>query len=66
VREEPCRWRSVALGTVLEHLIDHRGKTPAKLGGNWTTQGVPAISAIHIKNGKIDWSRRERYVTEEM
>lgn len=58
--------REVALETVLEVLIDHRGKTPKKLGGDFTSVGVPAISAIHIKNGRINWDQRYRYVSEEM
>lgn len=62
----PESWRVAKLGDTLEVLIDHRGKTPAKLGGAFVEAGVPAISAIHVKDGAIDWSQRERYVTEEM
>lgn len=58
--------REVPLETVLELLIDHRGKTPKKLGGDFTEAGVPAISAIHVKNGRINWNERYRYVSEEM
>ncbi|HVU60884.1 MAG TPA: restriction endonuclease subunit S [Mycobacteriales bacterium] len=50
----------------MEVLIDHRGKTPGKLGGDWTREGVPAISAIHVKGGRIDWTQRLRYVSNEM
>ena len=38
-------WRKVKLGEVLSLLIDHRGKTPKKLGGDWSREGIPAISA---------------------
>lgn len=41
------------LGEALEVLIDHRGKTPKKLGGDWTPGGVPVYSAIHVKNGRL-------------
>lgn len=41
------------LGQALEVLIDHRGKTPKKLGGGWTPGGVPVYSAIHVKNGRL-------------
>lgn len=58
--------REVALGDVLELVIDHRGKTPSKLGGDFTSTGVPVVSAIHIKDGRIEWSERERYVSSEM
>jgi type I restriction enzyme S subunit len=54
------------LGDLLELVIDYRGKTPKKLGGDFTDSGVPVISAIHIKRGRIIWEERERYVTKEM
>jgi type I restriction enzyme S subunit len=59
-------WPELPLGDLLEIVIDHRGKTPKKLGGDFVDSGVPVVSAIHIKNGRINWERRERYVTEEM
>lgn len=55
----------VSLGSVLDVLIDHRGKTPGKVGektDDFTDQGVPVISAIHIKDGQISWGERERFV----
>lgn len=58
--------KEARLGTVLNLLIDHRGKTPKKLGGDFTDQGVRVVSAIHIKNGRINWDERYRYVSEEM
>lgn len=58
--------REVPLGEVLDLLIDHRGKTPKKLGGDFTDSGVKVVSAIHIKNGRINWDERERYVSESM
>ena len=55
------------LGDLLEVIIDHRGKTPKKLGGvDFTDSGVPVISAIHIKNGWINWDERRRYVPQWM
>jgi type I restriction enzyme S subunit len=54
------------LGDLLELIIDYRGKTPKKLGGDFVDAGIPVISAIHIKRGKIIWSERERFVTTEM
>lgn len=58
--------REVALGSLIELVIDHRGKTPNKLGGDFTESGVPVVSAIHIKDDSIKWSERYRYVTYEM
>ncbi|QXC62346.1 restriction endonuclease subunit S [Aquihabitans sp. G128] len=42
-----------SLGEVLELVIDRRGITPSKLGGQWTTAGVPVISAVHVKRGRV-------------
>jgi type I restriction enzyme S subunit len=54
------------LEELIELVIDYRGKTPKKLGGDFTTSGVPVISAIHLKGGRIVWEERERFVSEEM
>lgn len=59
-------WQRITLGEALEMIIDHRGKTPGKLGGVFVDEGVPVISALHIKGGKVDFSLRERFVTPEM
>lgn len=56
----------VPLDDLLDVVIDHRGKTPTKLGGDFTVDGVPVISAIHVKNGQIAWEERYRYVSHEM
>ncbi|AMO70067.1 type I restriction/modification specificity protein [gamma proteobacterium BDW918] len=39
----------------METILDHRGKTPKKLGGNWTDSenGVIALSAKLVKGGKL-------------
>ncbi len=46
-------WQEVVLGDVVELIIDHRGKTPKKLGGDWSNSGYRAISAKTIKNGRL-------------
>lgn len=51
---------------VLETIIDHRGKTPKKLGGDFCDTGVRVLSAKNIKDGHIDFSTEVRYVSEEM
>ena len=43
------------LGDSLEALIDHRGRTPKKLGTDFTDSGVPVISAKLVDNGSIDF-----------
>lgn len=54
---------NLVLGDSLEVLIDHRGKTPGKLGSEFTTSGVPVASAILVKDGRLDLSEA-RFVDE--
>src|SRR3989338_3764602 len=59
-------WRKVKLGEVLSLLIDHRGKTPKKLGGDWSREGIPAISAKNIKSGQIVNESNIRYINQKL
>ncbi|MFT8694739.1 restriction endonuclease subunit S, partial [Liquorilactobacillus satsumensis] len=38
----------------IENIIDFRGRTPKKLGMNWSKDGYLALSALNVKNGFID------------
>lgn len=46
--------RELILGDSLEVLLDHRGKTPRKLGVDFTDHGVPVASAIMVNDGVLD------------
>ncbi|MFJ3041652.1 restriction endonuclease subunit S [Streptomyces tendae] len=46
--------RELPLGEALEVLIDHRGKTPKKLGGDFSPTGVPVVSALSVKGGRLN------------
>jgi type I restriction enzyme, S subunit len=59
-------WRTALLGDVLEELIDHRGRTPKKLGGDFTTNGARVISAKNVREGRLDLSFEARFVSDEM
>ncbi|HUV81273.1 MAG TPA: restriction endonuclease subunit S [Patescibacteria group bacterium] len=59
-------WRKVKLEGLLDLIIDHRGKTPKKMGGGWSISGVPAISAKNIKNGRIVNENDIRYVNRDL
>ena len=48
-----CNWNRVLLSDCLMLVIDHRGKTPKKLGGDWAEKGYRAISAKNIKTGRL-------------
>ena len=56
------------LGDLLEVIIDHRGARLRKSSVEWTSPipASPVISAIHIKNGWINWDERRRYVPQWM
>jgi len=61
-------WRKMKLdeGDGLSLIIDHRGITPKKLGGNWDSVGIPALSAKNIKNGQIINQAGIRYVSQKL
>lgn len=52
------------LGDLLEVVVDHRGKTPKKLGVDFTETGVPVISAKLVSGGAVDFASA-RYVSKE-
>lgn len=51
---------------VIELVIDYRGKTPKKLGGDWSDSGYRAFSAKNVKTGKIVQPDTIRYVSTDM
>ncbi|HTJ50576.1 MAG TPA: restriction endonuclease subunit S [Cyclobacteriaceae bacterium] len=54
-RDIPHGWEVRELEECIERIIDHRGKTPSKLGSDWTTDenGIIALSAKIVKGGKL-------------
>ena len=59
-------WKELTLGEITELVIDYRGKTPKKLGGDWSESGYRALSAKNIKTGRIVQPDTIRYIDEEM
>jgi type I restriction enzyme S subunit len=59
-------WRSASLIELVSDLLDHRGRTPKKLGGDFTSSGVPVISAKNIRDGRLDLTFKPRLISEEM
>lgn len=49
----PEKWKILSIDELVEVIIDYRGKTPKKLGMDWSESGIPALSAKTIKKGKI-------------
>lgn len=58
--------KEYCLKDCIELVIDNRGKTPAKLGADWTENGIRVISALNVHNGEIDNEEQIRCVSEEV
>ena len=59
-------WHEYTVADVISNVIDYRGKTPKKLGGDWSDTGYRALSAKNIKTGRIVQPDSIRFVSEEM
>jgi len=60
------KWKEYCLGDIVSLVIDHRGLTPKKLGGDWADEGYRALSAKNVKTGRIVQTDSIRYVDDEM
>lgn len=49
----PKGWEVKEIEKLTSLIIDYRGKTPKKLGREWSSTGIIALSAKNIKNGKL-------------
>ncbi|MBS5491757.1 MAG: restriction endonuclease subunit S [Sutterella wadsworthensis] len=54
------------LKDLIDLIIDYRGKTPKKLGGDWSESGYRVFSAKNIKTGEIVSSESIRYVNNDL
>ncbi len=59
-------WKECELKKAIELVIDYRGKTPKKLGGDWSNSGYRALSAKNIKTGSIVQPETIRFVDENL
>lgn len=59
-------WKEVTLKDITQLVIDYRGKTPLKLGGDWSDSGYRALSAKNVKTGIIVAEESIRYVNENL
>src|SRR5699024_9910793 len=50
----------------ISSIIDFRGRTPKKLGMDWSDSGYLALSALNVKNGYIDRTKEAKYGSEEL
>ena len=64
--EKKENWKNSTLNECLELIIDHRGITPKKKGGDWSEKGIPTLSAMNINSGKLVRPEEIRFVDKEM
>lgn len=60
-------WKELPFNDVIELVIDHRGKTPQKLGfDDFFSEGYPVLSAKHVKTSGLVNLDAMRFANEEM
>ena len=62
----PQGWEVKQLGEIVAEIIDYRGKTPKKLGGDWAESGIMALSAMNVKQGKLVNLEKAKFLSEEL
>lgn len=63
---DSVNFKKLSLDKMLDLIIDHRGLTPKKLGGEWAENGIPAISAMNIKGGEVIKLEAIRFVSDAL
>jgi type I restriction enzyme, S subunit len=58
--------KTALLDDLVEIIIDHRGKTPLKMGGNFIASGYPVLSAKNVKTDKLIEMDSIRYISGEL
>ena len=54
-------WEQRKLLDCIQKITDLRGRTPKKLGMEWSESGYLALSALNVKDGYIDFSQDVHY-----
>lgn len=62
----PRGWEVSEIDTLTELIIDYRGKTPKKLGREWSEKGITALSAKNVKGGKLINLEQANHVDDEL
>ncbi|MGN7863521.1 restriction endonuclease subunit S [Chryseobacterium sp. 22458] len=66
VKGLPENWEVKTLNSLINDIIDKRGITPAKLGYDWSEDGIKAVSALNIKKGHLVKLDDCKKVSEEL
>jgi type I restriction enzyme S subunit len=59
-------WMLTPLSNCLSKVIDYRGKTPKKIGIDWSSTGYRAISANNVKFNGLDKLSSINYANDEL
>ena len=59
-------WSVSSLNDCLSLVIDYRGKTPKKLGGDWSETGYRALSANNVKFDGLGKQDSIRFLSQEL
>lgn len=54
-------WEQRKLLSCIQKITDFRGRTPKKLGMDWSESGYLALSALNVKDGYIDFLQDVHY-----
>ena len=54
-------WEQRKLLDCIQKITDFRGRTPKKLGMDWSESGYLALSALNVKDGYIDFCQDVHY-----
>ena len=59
-------WEQRKLLDCIQKITDFRGRTPKKLGMDWSKEGYLALSALNVKDGYIDFNQDVHYGSQEL
>ena len=59
-------WEQRKLLGCIQKITDFRGRTPKKLGMDWSESGYLALSALNVKDGYIDFMQDVHYGNQEL
>ena len=59
-------WEQRKLLDCVEKITDFRGRTPKKLGMDWSESGYLALSALNVKDGYIDFTQDVHYGDQKL
>ena len=60
------KWEERKLLDNIDKIIDFRGRTPKKIGLDWSETGYLALSALNVKNGYIDQNVEAHYGNQNL